>query len=96
MALRLSAGWYPISMPWVGLSLVIWRSFASAIPISAVDSFASVVSRVWLTYWRVVLSLLDIVETLKPWVNSFQIVFCCCVRGMVRAWGVISVQCKLV
>jgi hypothetical protein len=51
---------------------------------SVVESLASAVSRVWLTYWRVVLSLSAMAETDKPLRTRDQTVFCFWLRGEVR------------
>ena len=48
---------------------------------SVVDSLASAVSLVWLTYCRVVLSLSAIADTEKPLLVSDQTVFCFWLSG---------------
>ena len=58
-----------------GYSLVTWRSFTCATSKSVVDSLASAVSLVWLTYWRVVLSLSAMLDTEKPLLTSDQTAF---------------------
>ena len=64
-----------------GLSLVTWRSFTCATSRSVVESLASVMSRVWLTYWRVVFSLVAILVTERPVLISAQTAFWLWLRG---------------
>ena len=57
------------------LSLVTWSSFTCATSKSVVANLASAVKRVWLTYWRVRLSLTAMLVTEKPLLISAQISF---------------------
>lgn len=58
-----------------------WKSFAWAISIRVVESFASAASFVWLTNWRVVWSFSAIAMVSKPFVIRCQTVFCVWLRG---------------
>ncbi len=52
-----------------------WRSFTAATSSSVVASLAWVVRRVWLTYWRVVLSFSAMDVTVRPVPSSAHMVF---------------------
>jgi hypothetical protein len=58
-----------------------------------VESLASVISLVWLTYCLVVLSLSAIVETEKPLPIKYQIAICFELRGeMIEQAGFIYIK----
>lgn len=65
----------------MGMSLVTCRSLTCATSRSVVESLASVISRVWFTYWRVVLSLSAILVTERPVLIRDQMSFWLWLRG---------------
>ncbi len=68
-------------MAFLGYSFVTCMSLAPATSRRVVESLASAVSLVWLTYCLVVRSLSAIADTEKPLCSSDQTVFCFWLSG---------------
>lgn len=64
-----------------GTTLMTCSPFTSATSSSVLESLAWAAMRVWLTYWRVVLSLLAMLLTLRPELRSAQMSFWLGVSG---------------
>ena len=71
-----------------------WRSLTWATSRSVMESLASVMSRVWLTYWRVVLSFSAILGTERPVLIRDQMSFWLRLRGEETGQFGVIMLCK--